>query len=142
MLDAFPPPTQKHPQLRVLVSHTSPQCKNKQPDDISPLPLPLQNQITSISPPSFIIHQINALDPARPDMSPPSKPSPSRRRTRGRRAGAAVPPVAAAGVAGQEPDDDVEHGNHAVDDGHDDAAYPVDDGHDGAAYRAEGVLDL
>ena len=117
--------------------------KNKQqPNDLSHLLPPPQNQITSISLLSFI--DPPSLDPARPaHMPPPPKPPPSRRRGRARgRAGAAVPPLAAAGVARQEPDDDVQHRDHAVDDGHDDAAYPVDDGHDGAAYRAEGVLDL
>ncbi len=64
-------------------------------------------------------------------MSPPSKPS-----TPGGTAGPMSP--TAAGVAGQEADNDAQEVDHAVDDGHDDVGDAVEDGHNGAADGSEG----
>lgn len=68
-------------------------------------------------------------------MSPPPKPSALAG------GGATVATATAAGVAGEEADDDAEEVDDAVDDGHDDVADAVDDGHDCAADGAESTLD-
>lgn len=52
------------------------------------------------------------------------------------------PFLAAAGIACQAADDDVQEGDNAVHDGHDDGANAVYHGHDGAADGAEASLDL
>lgn len=78
------------------------------------------------------------LDGARgPHMPPPAEPAPPARRCP---AGAVAP--AAAGVAGQAADDDVEEGDDAADYGHDNAANAVDDSHDGPADSAEARFNL
>ena len=64
----------------------------------------------------------------------PTAPEPAARRS--------VPAVAAARVAGQEADNDIEAGNDAANDGHEDVADAVDDGHYGSANGPEDGLDL
>ena len=50
--------------------------------------------------------------------------------------------AAAARVAGEEADDNVDAGDDAADNGHDDAADAVDNGHDALADRPEDGFDL
>jgi hypothetical protein len=54
----------------------------------------------------------------------------------------AMTTMTTAGVACEEADNCIEHGDDAVHDCHDDAADAVDDGHDGSADCANAVLDL
>ena len=51
-------------------------------------------------------------------------------------------PPAAAAVAGEGGDDDVEDGDDAADNGHDDGADAVDNGHEHGADGSEDALDL
>lgn len=51
-------------------------------------------------------------------------------------------PLATAGAAGQEGDEDAEEGDDAVDDGVEDSTDAGDDGHDGVSDGAEEASDL